>query len=96
MFRRRMVVHLPECAGEIKLVREPELIADLLDGQIRGVEQLHGVLHAQMVQVSPLARRCVLWLSDNIPPPWEANCAAADVAGRAQGWGAAPPRSPVP
>src|SRR6266436_7285887 len=52
MFRRRMVVHLPECAGEIKLVREPELIADLLDGQIRGVEQLHGVLHAQMVQVA--------------------------------------------
>ena len=52
MFRWRMVVHLPERAGEIKLVREPESVADLLDGQIRGVEQLHSVLHAQMVQVA--------------------------------------------
>src|ERR1022692_1660482 len=52
VLRRRMVVHLPEGAGKIKLVGETELIADVLDGQISGVEQLHRALHAEMVQVA--------------------------------------------
>src|SRR5271167_4313620 len=55
VFRGRMVVHPSESAGKIKLIGEAELVADLLDGQLRCVEQLHGALHAQVVEVA--ARR---------------------------------------
>src|SRR6266536_1571540 len=51
VFCRRMVVHPAERPRKVKLVAEAELIADLLDRQVRAVEQLHGVLHPQMVQV---------------------------------------------
>src|SRR5258706_10604995 len=56
VLRRRMVVHLSEGAGEIKLVGKAKLIADLLDGQFCGVEQLHRALHPQVIQIT---QRCV-------------------------------------
>jgi hypothetical protein len=41
-----MVVHFAESAGEIKLIGESELIADLFYGKFGAVEQLDGLLHA--------------------------------------------------
>jgi hypothetical protein len=44
-----MVVHLAESTGKVKLVGKTKLFADLLDGEIRGVQELYSLLHAQMV-----------------------------------------------
>ena len=44
-----MVVHPAKSAGKVKLVGKTKLFADLFDGEIRGVQELHGLLHAQMV-----------------------------------------------
>ena len=48
-----MVVHSSKSAREIELIGEPQEIADLLDGQLRGVEQLHSSLHAQVIEITP-------------------------------------------
>src|SRR5258705_8165345 len=52
VLRWRMVMHLAESPRKIKLFGEPKLVADLLDGHVRAVEHLHGMLHAQVVQVA--------------------------------------------
>jgi len=44
-----MIMHFAEGPGKVKLIRKPKLIADMFDGQIRGVQQLHRPLHAQMI-----------------------------------------------
>jgi hypothetical protein len=46
-------MHPPESAGKIELIGEAKLVADLLDRQLRGVEQLHRALHAQVIEVTP-------------------------------------------
>ena len=52
MLARRMVVHLAESARKIKLLGKSKLVADLLDGKVSAVEQLYGVLHAQMIEIA--------------------------------------------
>jgi hypothetical protein len=42
-------VHPSERPGEIKLVGESQLIADLLDRKVGRIQQLDGPLHAKMV-----------------------------------------------
>src|SRR5260221_647961 len=67
MFARRVVMHPAESPRKIKLLGESELITDLLDRQVAAVEQLDGVLHPQMIQVTarpvtryPLEQCCVV------------------------------------
>jgi hypothetical protein len=46
-----MAIHLRKGPGKIKLVGKTEMVADLFDGPMSGVKQLHGPLHPQMVQI---------------------------------------------
>ena len=52
VFGGGVVVHLVECARKVELIGKTKMIADLLDGPVSCIQQLHGALHPQMIQVT--------------------------------------------
>jgi hypothetical protein len=47
-----VIVHFRERPRKIELVAKSKLVTDLFDGQISGVEQLHGALHPQVIEIA--------------------------------------------